>query len=101
MKKTVACPCTRDVAQTVARALRAYAVTAYPPGGSECAQVAREALFDTAAHCDAHTGGELTLRKRQLPQVRAALRWYFNESDSPDIEWPRDLPTILSGDQQA
>jgi hypothetical protein len=36
----------------------------YPPGGSECAQVARETLLDTANECAAHSGGVLALNKR-------------------------------------
>jgi hypothetical protein len=71
--------CDAADAGRLAEAIRAYAQAAYPPGGSECAQVARETLFDTAKHCAAHAGGVLVLNKRQLPMLRSALHWWFGE----------------------
>jgi hypothetical protein len=65
----------------LAQAIQAYAHAAFPPGGSECAQVSREALLDTARLCEQHAGGKLALNKRQLPQLRAAVSWYFSEVD--------------------
>ena len=69
----------------LAEAVSTYAHAAFPDGASECAQVSREALLDTARQCRAHTGGSLSLRRRQLPQLRAATEWYFSEvSDQPE-----------------
>lgn len=82
MKKTprlVEFDCDADSAGKLADAIRAYTEAAYPRGGSECAQVAREALFDAAAHCAAHPGGPLSLNKRQLPMLRSALHWWVDE----------------------
>ena len=78
-QKRVTVSCEPEAARRLAEAVRAYAHAAFPPGGSECAQVSREALLDTASHCDTHPGGELALRKRQMPQIRAAVRWYFSD----------------------
>ncbi len=78
-QKHVTVSCESEAARHLAEAVRAYAHAAFPPGGSECAQVSREALLDTASHCDMHPGGELALRKRQMPQIRAAVRWYFGD----------------------
>lgn len=73
-----------ELAGALAEAITAYAHAAFPDGGSECAQVSREALLDTARLCQAHRGGPLTLRKRQLPQLRAAVDWYFSEQAPTD-----------------
>jgi hypothetical protein len=70
-----------DLADALAAAIGAYAHAAFPDGGSECAQVSREALLDSARRCGSHDGGALTLRKRQMPQLRAAVDWYFAEVD--------------------
>ena len=73
--------CETETANHLGEAIRAYARAAFPPGGSECAQVSHEALMDIASLCIAHPGGELMLRKRQMPQIRAAVRWYFSEDE--------------------
>lgn len=73
--------CPAALAVELAGALRAYAEAAYPPGGSECAQVAREALLDTANSIDAATAGVIRLPRRQLPLLRAAVTWYFDAAD--------------------
>lgn len=74
--RTITVDCDADTARQAGDAVACYADAAYPPGGSECSQVAREALLDTAARCHAHTGGLLALPKRQIPLMKAALRWY-------------------------
>jgi hypothetical protein len=84
-------------AQHLSRAIAAYAHAAFPDGGSECAQVSREALLDIARQCDQHTGGELPLRKRQLGQLRAAVTWYFSEVEPGSAEIGEQLGAVLSG----
>ena len=93
--KTVQLPCDAGMAHSLGRAIRSYAHAAYPPGGSECAQVAREALLDVARQCDAHRGGGLTLRKRMLPQLRAAVRWWLSTTGASDVESRPELKTLL------
>ncbi len=93
--RTVEFACDRTAAITLAGAVRAYADAAYPPGGSECAQVARETLHDAASHCAAHPGGILQLRKRLMPQIRAALTWIASEDNPERVELPPDLEALL------
>lgn len=79
--KTVEIECAQSEADRLASAVRTYARQAYPSGGSECSQVAREALLDAASLIAAHRGGPLGLRRRQMAQLRAAVTWYFTEID--------------------
>jgi hypothetical protein len=85
-----------DLSDALAKAVTAYAHAAFPEGGSECAQVSREALLDTAKHCREHRGGTIGLRKRQLPQLRAAVNWYFTdiEPGSPHAGQLRDALSL-------
>jgi hypothetical protein len=77
--RTVTVDCDAETARQAGDAVACYAEAAYPPGGSECSQVAREALLDTAARCRGHAGGRLDLPKRQVPLMKVALRWYCEE----------------------
>lgn len=82
--RSVTVDCDSALAQRLGEAIRCYAEAAYPPGGSECAQVARETLLDTAAKCSGHAGGALELPKRQLAMLKAALRWYCENDGAGD-----------------
>ena len=65
-------------------AIREYAHTAYPAGGSECVQVARYTLLELAAAIEAGITGEnqsIEVSKRPRAMVRAALEYYFNRND--------------------
>lgn len=97
-KKTVSLDCDMRLAQALATAVRAYADAAYPPGGSECAQVARAALMDAAAGFEGHREGPLVVRKRLLPQLKAAVRWYLSQERPLDVESPPGLETVLEFD---
>jgi hypothetical protein len=85
-----------DLAQSLGQALSAYAHAAFPEGGSECAQVSRETLLDTARRCRDHGGGPLPLRRRQLAQLRAAVNWYFSEVEPAAAERGAALGACLS-----
>ncbi|MCB1723907.1 MAG: hypothetical protein KDJ39_09465 [Gammaproteobacteria bacterium] len=87
--------CDAEQAAALARAVDWYAAAAYPPGGSECAQVARETLRDAATVIGAHAGGRLVVRKRLLPQLRAALTWCLSQEGPPGLEWPAGLADVL------
>ncbi len=67
-----------------AEAIRRYAEAAYPPGGSECAQVAHEALNDSArAIAQAHQRApatEIEFPRRQRVMLKAALDWYLDRT---------------------
>jgi len=88
--------CDHSIAQALGQAVHAYVNAAYPQGGSECAQVARTTLLDTAEQCFAHRAGVLRLRRRQLSQLRAATRWWFSENAAEDVESRRALERLLA-----
>jgi len=69
-----------EEAQLLAKALHTYALAAYPPGGSECAQVSRETLQESAREIEANAATEkgAQLRRRQRVQMKAAVKWYFS-----------------------
>lgn len=71
-----------------AAVLPAYAATAFPPGGSECAQAARAALDDLALRFAA-AGDHVDVGMRQRPMLKAAVKWYFAEI-APGAEEDRD-----------
>ena len=98
-RKTVRIDCDRRTAQKLGTAIRAYTQAAYPPGGSECSQVARSALLDAAENCDAHEAGELLLRRRQLALLRACVRWYFSEEGPGHVESGAQLRELLGNRQ--
>lgn len=72
---------TRDI---LCSAIREYAFAAYPPGGSECAQLARYTLMELAAEIDAGISADnisVEISKRPKPMIKAALEYYFNRQD--------------------
>lgn len=71
--------CTPEQAGEVALALETYALAAYPPGGSECAQVAHQALLDSA-RLIRESGAGADLRRRQRVMLKGGIAWYY----SPD-----------------
>ena len=95
-RRVVEISCDAATAQALSRALRAYANAAYPPGGSECGQVARSTLLDTASTCEQQAGEALRLRKRQLPMLRAAARWWLSENPGLCVESARGLEQFLA-----
>lgn len=87
--------CNPEQARALARVIRAYADAAFPTGGSECAQVSRATLLDTAARCEQHAGGALGLRRRQLPVLRGAVRWALSEEGPAGINAPADIERLF------
>ena len=88
---------TLDTAQAtlLAQAIRSYAHAAFPAGGSECAQVSRSTLLDTADVCASHRGGSLSLRRRQFPLLRAAVRWALSDEGPAEVNLPEDFESLL------
>jgi hypothetical protein len=77
--------CDAMVRDILCQAIRDYAVAAYPPGGSDCAQVARYTLLELAGRIEAGiTGaqGSVEISRRPRAMVRAALTYYFDRSDA-------------------
>ena len=99
--RTVAIHCDADSAAKLAQAIRGYADAAYPAGGSDCSQVSRVTLLDTAKLCAAHRTGELKLRRRQLALLRTGVRWYFSEEGPGDVESRADLEALLVTDKKS
>jgi len=76
--------CDIPVRDILCTAIREYAHTAYPEGGSECAQVARYTLLELAAEINDGISEEklsVEISKRPKSMVRAALDFYFNRQD--------------------
>lgn len=65
----------------LADAIRCFAHAAYPPGGSDCAQVSRETLFTSAAVI---TGDEAIpqVSSRHRVMLRQAAQWYCDNIES-------------------
>ena len=77
--KSFAIAVSQSQAQKIAEAIAVYAHAAYPVGGSDCAQVSRDALLDTAkAFSSLEADGIVQVRKRQRRPLRAAVDWYFS-----------------------
>lgn len=75
-------PHTRAV---LADAIAQFAHAAYPPGCSDCGQMARDALLTTAKQV-AGTDDKVSLRVRQRRLIMQAVEWYCD-----NIEEPSDL----------
>jgi len=84
--KTFSLRATPEEAAQLAGALTAYAHAAFPPGGSECAQVSRETLLESARQIAAQAGTDngAQLRRRQRKVFKSALQWYFSDDGPGD-----------------
>ncbi len=94
-RREVKVDCDQASAQRLAMVVRQFALAAYPPGGSDCGQAAREALLGTADRCATHPGGDLLLPRRQLPQLRSAVAWYFSEQEPDSAALGMQLGQLL------
>jgi len=61
----------------LADAIAQYAAAAYPPGCSDCGQMAREILVTTAKGV-AGEDDTVEISTRQRSMVRQAAQWYFD-----------------------
>jgi hypothetical protein len=95
-RRTVSLDCDPRLAASLADAVAAYAHAAFPAGGSECAQASREALLGVAETCRQHRDGPLRLRKRQMGQIRAAVKWYTTERGEVDGEVGQRLTDLVA-----
>jgi len=77
--KTFAIAVSQSQARKIAEAIEVYAHAAYPVGGSDCAQVSRDVLLDSAkAFSSLEADGIVQVRKRQRRPLKAAVDWYFS-----------------------
>lgn len=86
-RKTLTIPAGPRARQLLAQAIGTFAEAAYPPGASECAQVARESLLGTAATI-ARAVDAATVSARQRSLLKQAVTWYFAEV-SPQTPAPQ------------
>ena len=70
-------------AEMMVAVLNHYANVAYPMGGADCAAASREALQKIAnTIMQAQEEGELAdLSRRQRPILKAAVKWFYTESE--------------------
>jgi len=74
----------RPLQTALCQALRDYAEAAYPPGGSECGQVARAALMDAAVALEtgfAESGSQAEVSRRLRAHIKAAVTYYCEQHE--------------------
>lgn len=82
-------------------AIQIYAQAAYPPGGSECAQSAREALLVTAQKLlqDFNSdSGTSKMSRRIRSHVKAALEYYFEIHPGYSTQQQLLVSRVLAGE---
>jgi len=85
--------------QRLSVALRQYAEAAYPPGCSECGQVARAALDDAAVLLEAgveQSEPYVELSKRLRAHLKVAVEYYCQQPEN--LIWQSALQQLLSGE---
>lgn len=67
-----------ELLKELCEALRLYADAAWPPGGSECSQAARETMLNLVQGIEAsiETGTPASMSRRSRATVRAAIGYY-------------------------
>jgi hypothetical protein len=77
--------CDGTISDILCRAIRDYACAAYPPGGSDCAQVARYTLLELAQQIEtgiAGKPGSVEISRRPRAMIKAALQYHFDRADA-------------------
>ena len=94
--KSFAVAVSQSQAQKIAEAIAVYAHAAYPVGGSDCAQVSRDALLDSAkAFSSLEADGLVQVRKRQRRPLKAAVDWYFSLEGPGDHTLGQELSELF------
>lgn len=74
--------CPLSVVETLCDAIQLYASAAYPPGGSECAQSAREAMLNAALKLEQQFDPKTDttrMSRRISTHVKSAIEYYFDQ----------------------
>jgi len=82
---TITLHCDVAVKDMLCRAIREYALAAYPIGGSDCAQVARYTLLELAQQIDAGiSSGQhcVEISRRPRAMIKAAIEYFFDRQDA-------------------
>ena len=96
-------PCTPNLVLAITAAIRGYVAIQYPPGVSDCALAAREALLTVAENietgCQAAT--TVTLSRRLRTMLKIAVNFYCDQrSEGEAREQARNaMLTALQGEQ--
>ena len=94
--KTFAIAISQIQARKISEAIEVYAHAAYPVGGSDCAQVSRDALLVSAkAFSSIETDGIVQVRKRQRRPLKAAVDWYFSMEGPGDHSKGPELSALF------
>jgi hypothetical protein len=95
--KTFQLRCTSEQAEELASALETFALAAYPPGGSECAQVASETLRDSARLIreNATDAAGAELRRRQRALLKSGITWYFSLDGAGDPQRQQEMLALF------
>ena len=99
MAKLLRIECPAVLAQRLSEALREYAEAAYPPGCSECGQVARAALEDAAGLLTSGIDNAqpyVELNKRIRAHLKAAVEYHCQQSEN--VIWQELLMQLLRGE---
>lgn len=93
--------CPEAVVVLLHEAIQHYAYAAYPPGGSECAQSARESLLMTAEKLkqsyDARSGTS-KMSRRSRSHVKAAVDYYFEQAPNYSQTQQQLINSVLAGE---
>jgi hypothetical protein len=90
MAKTIRIECPPVLQKILCEAIREYADAAYPPGGSECGQVVRQALMDAAEKLETdfavNNGDYAELSRRLRTHLKAASQFYVEQHQCQELE---------------
>ncbi len=92
-KKTLPFPCFDNTCQELAIVIQYYADAAFMSGGSECAQATRESLLGLAEQLMKSDKG-MNIQYRQVPLLKTAIKWYFEEVKQDHILKNRLLQSL-------
>ena len=102
-KRTIPLHCDTKTAAFIYDAVSTYANAAYPPGGSDCAQVAKDALLTAVRQYKQQVSIDSTgsISSKQRSMWKTAIRWYICDINSDQFANPEQaaekLLTIFKG----
>lgn len=79
--KVINLQCSPNLAATMVAAIRGYVAVQYPPGVSDCALAAREALLTVAENIETgcQAAPTVTLSRRLRTMLRIAINFYCDQ----------------------
>ena len=105
MNKQISLSCSREMCELLSDILCKYADAAYPKGGSECSQSARESLLVSSDRLLANWDGAsqtTQMNKRLRTMAKSAIKYYTQsltlEEDLPADRRREYLLSVFSGE---